>query len=122
VLLDVRKAEEYEVSSLPEAVHVHPSASAEEVQAMLAEKKLGGRPLVAYCSLGYRSSYLAQRIRGAGIECFNLEGSIFKWANEGRPVVRQAQVVHDVHLYNLIFGLLLDSSYHTKVPPPPPPS
>ena len=46
-------------------------------------------PIVTYCSVGYRSGKMAERLQAAGYtNVRNLEGSIFKWANEHRPLVR----------------------------------
>src|SRR5262245_37918812 len=79
VLLDVRPAKEYAVSHLPEARQVDPNASA----AVVVEGLPPDQPIVVYCSAGYRSSALAQRLHAAGrTDVVNLEGSIFKWANE----------------------------------------
>ena len=44
----------------------------------------------------------------------NLKGSIFKWANEGRPLVQDGKPTHQVHPYNKYWGRLLDQSYHPK--------
>ena len=41
---------------------------------------------------------------------YNLEGSIFKWANEKRPMVdREDQPTSFAHPYNAVFGKLLNS-------------
>ncbi len=109
VLLDVREADEFAVSHLPGAVRISPDAAASEIPAEL----LGGRPIVAYCSVGYRSSRLLGRLRagdhGLGeVEVYNLEGSIFRWANEGRPVVRAGEEVQEVHPFDARWGELLD--------------
>ena len=38
----------------------------------------------------------------------NLEGSIFKWANEGRPMVdNEGKPTKYCHPYNTVFGLTL---------------
>ena len=41
----------------------------------------------------------------------NVEGSLFRWANEGRPVYRGVEKLEDakVHPYNDTFGKLLDA-------------
>ena len=38
------------------------------------------------------------------------EGSLFKWANEGLPVVSKGEVVKRVHPYNEKWGVLLDKA------------
>lgn len=104
VLLDVRELGEYAVSHLPSAIRVAPDATAEQ----LRDKIDFTRPLVLYCSIGYRSSALAERLIAAGaVNAMNLEGSIFKWANEGRPLIHDGQDTDKVHPYNRKFGRML---------------
>ena len=104
VLLDVRTPEEWNVSHLPGARRVDPSASAENVAAGLSKET----PIVTYCAVGYRSGEMATRLRAAGFtNVRNLEGSIFQWANEHRPLVRQNERVTTVHPYNSLWGRLL---------------
>lgn len=95
VLLDVREAHEQAVSHLPGAILVRPGSAPEALEAWLPR----GARAVAYCGLGYRSSSLLERIGQArgDLQLHNLEGSIFKWALEGRPLARgdaAARVVH----------------------------
>lgn len=104
VILDVRLPEEYEVSHLAGAQQVDPKIPLPELRSKIATN----RPVVVYCSVGYRSSALAERLMQAGVtNVFNLEGSIFKWANEGRPLRRQETNAHTVHPYNIRYGVLL---------------
>jgi rhodanese-related sulfurtransferase len=82
-----------------------PSASAESVSAGLAKDT----PIVTYCAVGYRSGDLAERLRAAGFSnVHNLEGSIFQWANEHRPLVREEQRASMVHPYSTFWGRLLN--------------
>ena len=106
VLLDVRTKAEFAISHLPGAIHVDPSAKAAAVIPLLR----GGAPVVAYCSVGYRSSALAQRLVKAGVpSVYNLEGSIFQWANEGGPLEADGKPASKVHPYNKTYGLLLNA-------------
>lgn len=113
VLLDVRTQVEYEVSHLPGARHVAPDARPAEVKATLDP----ARPVVVYCSVGLRSSALADKLMKAGVgEVFNLEGSIFAWANEGRPLERQGRPTAMVHPYNTTYGKMLLPRHRADVP------
>ena len=104
VLLDVRTPEEWNVSHLPGARRVDPNASAETVAAGLVKET----PIVTYCAVGYRSCEMARRLRTAGFtNVRNLEGSIFQWANEHRPLVRENEQVSRVHPYSSFWGRLL---------------
>lgn len=111
LLLDVRAEQEFAVSHLPGAIHVPPDARADDLPMSVTKD----RPIVAYCSVGYRSSVLARRLQEAGFEdVANLEGSIFEWANEGRPVVRDGERVEEVHPYDDSWGRLLDRRMHPR--------
>ena len=105
VLLDVRTPEEWNVSHLPGARWVDPNASAENAARDLSKET----PIVTYCAVGYRSGEMTNRLRAAGFtNVRNLEGSIFQWANEHRPLVRGDERVSTVHPYNAFWGRLLN--------------
>lgn len=108
LLLDARKPAEHAVSHLPGAV-LAPTDDT-DLKALAAAEP--GRPIVAYCSLGYRSAMLAERLAKMGHgDVYNLEGSIFVWANEGRPLYRGEREVRQVHPYGALWGkLFLDRS------------
>ena len=108
VLLDARTSAEFAVSHLPGARHVHPDADARELSAALADVDRQ-RPVVVYCSVGVRSAGVARRLREAGFaDVENLSGSVFRWANEGRPLVTAGGEPTDVvHPYDAVWGRLL---------------
>lgn len=104
ILLDVRAPEEYEISHLTGAIRT------ETLEEALTALKAAGsdRDIILYCSVGYRSSEMAQKLNGEGFErLFNLEGGLFRWVNEGRPL---AQGEAKVHPFDRLWGTLLDSS------------
>ena len=104
VLLDVRTQEEWDVSHLPGAQRVDPASSVSQVVADIPKET----PVVTYCAVGYRSGALATKLREAGFtNVRNLEGSIFQWANEHRPLVREDKPVTTVHPYSNLWGRLL---------------
>ncbi len=112
VLLDVRTQAEFDVSHLPGARRVDPDAKAVDVLPILEK----GRSVVTYCSVGYRSSAMADRLRKAGVaQVSNLEGSIFQWANEGRPLEANGKPATKVHPYNATFGKMLDEQRRAEV-------
>jgi rhodanese-related sulfurtransferase len=101
-VIDVRRDYEFAVSHLPQAHH------APNLDAVLALGLAPQQPIVVYCSVGYRSARLVAQLQAAGYsEVYNLAGSIFQWANEGRVLVSQGQPVAAVHPFNPIWGLLL---------------
>ena len=114
VLLDVRTAAEYEVSHLYEAQRVQPGSPASVIQMSRDQ------PIVTYCSVGYRSAAFAQTLKRAGYtHVLNMEGSIFKWANEGRPLFRDGRLTKKVHPYNEAWGRLLDKARRSEGAPNP---
>jgi len=109
VMFDVRKAEEFEVSHLEGAVRVDPDIDAE---AFLKEHegKLKGRTAVFYCSVGYRSSILVERIveaTGDSTRLVNLRGGLFQWYNDGLAVYDSTGVTEKVHPFSAYWGKLL---------------
>lgn len=115
VLLDVRTPAEYKVSHLEGARQVDPEANAQSAAAGIAKDA----PIVTYCSVGYRSGAMAERLRAAGYsKVQNLEGSIFQWANEHRPLVRgEGEPVSKVHPYSAVWGRLLAPEVRAPLPP-----
>ncbi|MEM9730901.1 MAG: rhodanese-like domain-containing protein [Myxococcota bacterium] len=116
LIVDVRDPREYAVSHLPGAVNAQGAALDRLVDD--ADKD---QPIVLYCSVGYRSSREAQRLKASGYgNVANLEGSIFEWANENRPLVRggpNSQTPTDaVHPFNDEWGTLLDEKRRSYVP------
>lgn len=104
-LLDARAQEEFAVSHLPGARH---AATVEDAVRVLAAES-GDREVVVYCSVGWRSAALAERLRAVRPgRVRNLRGSIFQWANEGRALESAAGAVSRVHPYDARWGALLD--------------
>lgn len=111
VLLDVRERDEYEVSHMRDAV----PASTKEQALKALEGTPPDQPVVLYCSVGYRSSEMADYLAKKGFrKVYNLEGSIFAWANEGRPVFRGDEQVQTVHPYDRIWGKLLKKTLRAR--------
>lgn len=101
VLVDVRSKEEFATSHLRGSVH---GASA------LDSSRPLDTPLVLYCSVGYRAAKLATRLRRRSFANVHvLEGGIFQWANEGRPLYRGSQLTHEVHPHSRKWRPLLNA-------------
>ncbi|MGF1655520.1 MAG: rhodanese-like domain-containing protein [Verrucomicrobiales bacterium] len=101
LLIDVRAPKEFRVSHLPGA-HNAPKPS----------KHFADTPrdtlIVVYCSIGVRSARAAQQLQALGFSnVYNLEGSIFQWANEDRPVVGSEGPASGVHPFNRYWGRFL---------------
>ncbi len=111
VILDARTEAEYAVSHLEKAQRIDPY---NPNVAVLAESK--DAPIVVYCSVGYRSARVAQQLGQAGFSrVYNLEGSLFKWANEERPLCKNDYPALLVHPYDQLWGRLLKPKYRAQV-------
>ena len=112
LLFDIRTAEEYEKSHLETAIRLDPDTSSDAFAAHYVSL-ITGRDLVFYCSVGQRSSELFERVEGvcekAKAKSFrNLRGGIFRWYNEGKPVVNALGMTDDIHEHDPIWGMMLE--------------
>jgi rhodanese-related sulfurtransferase len=118
LIIDARSEAEYAVSHLQAAKHLKAInfdaillqsrfvQSARYANAIAPETKI-----VVYCSIGYRSAKAAQQLQQAGFpHVFNLEGGIFQWANEQRPLFKDGQPTQCVHPCNNAWGKLLKAN------------
>lgn len=91
-----------------------PNTQIEQVE-ILKEKDKTDK-IVVYCSVGVRSAQFAEKLQQAGYpNVYNLNGSIFEWANENRPLYQGQQQVTQVHPYNSFWGKLLVPNYRAKI-------
>ena len=103
VVLDTRAREEWNVSHLPGARFVEfgwrDAVFGPRLPDGLPPKD---RPVVVYCTVGWRSGKVAERLRAAGwTRAVNVFGGIIQWHNEGRPLVDAAGAAATrVHSYN----------------------
>ncbi len=113
LLIDAREPAEFAVSHLPGAVR----ATSVEHAAELANGAPDGATIVAYCSVGYRSANLVAALRDRGLtDVYNLTGSIFRWANEDRPLYRGDVLVRAVHPFDEAWGVLLQADRRSSSP------
>jgi rhodanese-related sulfurtransferase len=109
LLIDVRSRKEYDVSHLPGALWAE---TAQQIASALQDAS-NQQAVVLYCSVGVRSSKAAATlVRSGRANVFNLQGSIFQWANEGRTLIANDRAVHVVHPYNERWGVLLNPQLH----------
>jgi rhodanese-related sulfurtransferase len=105
VLLDTRQQREYLVSHLKGARWV----GYDEFELSAVRDLPKDAPIVVYCSVGYRSERVGEKLLAAGYRNVrNLYGSIFEWVNQGYPVVGpDGQPTTRVHAYNRAWGVWL---------------
>lgn len=98
LLLDAREKNEFQVSHLPNSRWVgYETFNIESVSDLPSDT-----PITVYCSVGYRSEKIGERLQEAGFtNVTNLFGGIFMWANQDRPLSDPTgQATKVVHGYN----------------------
>ncbi|MDA0195786.1 MAG: rhodanese-like domain-containing protein [Bacteroidetes bacterium] len=105
ILLDARAKTEYEVSHIKDAVWV----GFEEFEKNTVENIDRDKPIVVYCSVGYRSEKIAEKLEKLGyLNVSNLYGGIFEWINEGNMVVDNlGEATDEIHAYDEEWGIWL---------------
>ena len=84
VLLDVREEAEWRAGHAPGAIHMpyeHVRDRAREIPA--------GRPIVAYCASGVRSSLAASLLESTGRDVANMRGGFTAWRGAGLPIAHE---------------------------------
>jgi sterol desaturase/sphingolipid hydroxylase (fatty acid hydroxylase superfamily)/rhodanese-related sulfurtransferase len=112
-LYDVRTPDEFAVSHLPGAIRMDPRSRAHDVVKRIDPAK----PAVFYCSVGHRSSQMADQLRVLGrTNVFSVEGSIFAWSNAGLPLVSNDVPVKLVHPFSESYARLLPPEARYPLP------
>ena len=114
LLVDVRSAAEWSVSHLPAAFRCEdPGAAVAEARRRHCTR------VVVYCSIGERSSQLAERMQALdpNLLIHDLAGGIFTWASEDRTLVdADGQPTRLVHPYDTSWGALLPPDRRAPLP------
>lgn len=112
LILDARELKEYEVSHLPQAVYF---GSVKPDMELLKDKDTNTAILV-YCSIGYRSELIGEKIKSYGFQnVYNLSEGIFGWANNSLQLVNAQGKTTMVHGYNKRWGKWLNASVCTPI-------
>jgi len=112
-IFDAREREEFEVSHIQGARYLG--------YKNFNKKALRGVPkdstVVVYCSVGYRSEKISERLRERGFEkVYNLYGSIFEWVNQGYPIVTpEGKSTKQLHTYNRKWSKWVEENQAEKV-------
>ena len=106
ILLDVREKNEFQTSHIQGALEI----GYEKFSLDLLKSISKDAQVIVYCSVGYRSEKIGERLLEAGFtKVNNLYGGIFQWVNNGLPIVKGAGIKTDsIHAYNKVWGLWLD--------------
>ena len=122
LFLDIRESEEFAVSHIPGAVRVAMNAAPADVLAQLGD--VTGKRVVAYCSVGRRSSIFAQDMQDAllgegAASVANLEGGVFGWHAQSLPLENEKGRTDVVHPYDEIWKRYVprqDAVSYTPIP------
>lgn len=98
LILDTREKEEFDVSHIPDSKFV----GYDDFDLSLVDDISKEDTLVVYCSVGYRSERIGEKLQEAGFKhIYNLYGGIFQWKNNDGVVVNNSnETVGAVHTYN----------------------
>jgi rhodanese-related sulfurtransferase len=102
VLIDARERAEFEVSHIEGAVWVgYDDFDIGRMEGIAMEDTI-----VVYCSVGYRSEKIAERLEAAGFShVSNLYGGIFEWKNQdGEVVGPDGSPTERVHAFDRTWG------------------
>lgn len=113
LIFDARERDEFEVSHIPGAEFVGYNHFDIQTYSKLSKDT----PIVVYCSIGYRSEKIGERLKAKGFtKVYNLYGSIFEWANRGYPLINEkGREVREVHTYNKDWSRWVDTSKAKKI-------
>jgi len=102
LILDARERPEYNASHLKNAKYV--GYESFKISALKGVDK--NMTIVVYCSVGYRSERIGEKIKKAGYtKVLNLQGGIFDWVNNGFPVFdNTGNLTTKIHAYDKDWG------------------
>lgn len=105
LFLDARESKEFEISHIRDARWVgYDTFDWERLEGIPKD-----RPIVVYCSVGYRSEKITRRLQKRGYsQVYNLYGGIFEWVNRGKPIVDDQGSTQNVHAYDAFWGRWLE--------------
>lgn len=104
-ILDARELNEFQVSHIPGARLV----GYDDFEISTVNDLPKDAPIVVYCSVGYRSEKIAEKLISNGFtNVSNLYGGIFYWVNTDHQVVDHKGRTSNVHAYNQRWGRWLE--------------
>ena len=113
LIFDVRERDEFSVSHIKGAELLPPGTSR---KAFLKSYKdqIKGKQIVFYCSVGMRSSQMAERMQKAAlshgaVRVYNLQEGVFGWSNRNFTMVNAKGKTAFIHPFNKHWGKLLTS-------------
>jgi len=113
IILDARELEEYQVSHIENAIHIGYDNFDQSAVVGIPKNK----DIIVYCSIGYRSEKIGEKLQKMGYRSVkNLYGSIFEWANQGKPIVNDDnKATLQVHCYNKKWSKWVTNPKYEKI-------
>ncbi|MBD79514.1 MAG: rhodanese [Crocinitomicaceae bacterium] len=103
IYLDAREQNEYKVSHIEGAIWVgYDHFQKDSLKSINKDQKI-----VVYCSVGYRSEKIAEKLIKMGYtDVANLYGGLFEWSNQKLPLVcgDSNKPTIKIHPYNALWG------------------
>lgn len=101
-ILDAREPNEYSVSRIPGSVHIgYNTFNIDDIEHLAKDEEI-----VVYCSVGYRSEKIGERLQSSGYtDVRNLYGGIFAWVNQQQPVMNENGLTDKIHPYGLFWRM-----------------
>ena len=98
VFVDVRRADEQEISMIPRAI------TKQEFLDNLENYR--DKNIIAYCTISYRSGKFAKAMAKKGISITNLEAGLLSWTHEDGPLHHDNREVNKLHVYGKKWNLV----------------
>ncbi len=109
MLIDARSPVQYAMSHIDGAVQIDPAAP--DLSPLYHISK--DQPLVVYDAAGAQGTAMVIALTGEGFtRVSNLEGGLFRWANENHPIVDSAGPATHVYPLTWSWGRLLKARFH----------
>ena len=121
LILDTRPVKEYNVSHIEGALQVDPDITPDSFRSSYGQA-LKNKKIIVYCSVGQRSSILGNRLQSIALEAGaisiqNMEGGLFGWHNDNRPLVNASGKTSGIHPYNAYWGRLIENKNEIRYRP-----
>jgi rhodanese-related sulfurtransferase len=113
IVFDTREPSEFAVSHIDGAIRIDPEMTPDDFLDEFGEMTLG-KTVVFYCSVGARSTALANRVQDdllldGSEKVANLENGLFGWHNGALPLVDDAQKPTEaIHPFDSFWGRLIE--------------
>lgn len=98
ILVDVRSAVEMDVSILPSAIT--------KAEFRKNKSKYKDHIIITYCTIGYRSSQYALKLKEQGFDAVNLKGSLLAWTHQKGKLMSKGVETKKAHVYSEAWNFL----------------